>query len=185
VTKKISRATGIAALAAIICDALSRNGITAFLSGGAVVSIYTENKYQSFDLDFITHADRSKIDAVMISLGFSKDRSRMYSHPNTEYTVEFPGSAALVGDQPIRKFSDLKFPQGTLRLLTPTDCVKDRLAAYYHWNDRQGLNQAVAVAEAQPIKLSEIKRWSEREGMGERFRDFLSALRSRARSRQS
>ncbi|HTR76593.1 MAG TPA: hypothetical protein VMH39_00720, partial [Gemmatimonadaceae bacterium] len=24
---------------------------------------------------------------------------------------------------------------GTIRLLTPTQCVMDRLAAYFHWND--------------------------------------------------
>ena len=30
--------------------------------------------------------------------------------------------------------------------MTPTDSVKDRLAAYYHWNDQQALEQAIMVA---------------------------------------
>ncbi|MCM2321988.1 MAG: hypothetical protein NDJ90_01865 [Oligoflexia bacterium] len=69
----------------------------------------------------------------------------------------------------------MELPQGTLKLLTPTDCVKDRLAAYFHWNDRQGLNQAVAVAKSHPIDVADIKAWSKREGMGNKFQDFLDS----------
>ncbi len=173
----ISSKTSIAELGATVCEALSQAGIHAFLSGGAVVSIYTKNKYQSYDLDFITHADRARVKEVMETLSFSRDRSRMYSHPNTSFTVEFPGAAVLVGDHLIQDFAEIKLPQGKLRLLSPTDCVKDRLAAYYLWNDRQGLNQAVAVAQDHPVKLSAIKAWSVREGAKEKLEDFLSALR--------
>jgi hypothetical protein len=55
-------------------------------------------------------------------------------------------------------------PTGTLRVISPTDCVKDRLAAYYHWGDRQSLEQAILVAEESDVDLNEIKRWSEKEG---------------------
>ena len=40
-------------VAALVCDALSRAEIPVVLSGGAVVSIYSDNEYESFDLDFI------------------------------------------------------------------------------------------------------------------------------------
>jgi len=43
-------------LAAFISRSLDKKGIDAILVGGACVSIYTKNKYQSFDLDFVTHA---------------------------------------------------------------------------------------------------------------------------------
>lgn len=52
---------------------------------------------------------------------------------------------------------------GELRLLTPMDCVMDRLAGYYHWKDPQSLDQAVAVARRrQKIDLQRIERWSRR-----------------------
>ncbi len=51
---QINKKTSLAALGAIVCEALQHAGIDAFLSGGAVVSIYTENRYESFDLDFVT-----------------------------------------------------------------------------------------------------------------------------------
>jgi hypothetical protein len=57
--------------------------------------------------------------------------------------------------------------------MTPTDSVKDRLAAYYHWNDQQALEQALMVAESQKIDFHEIKRWSAQEGHSEKHRQFL------------
>lgn len=174
---KITGKTTIAELAAIVCEALKQAGIDAFLSGGAVVSIYTENKYESYDLDFVTHADRRRIKDVMTTLGFTQEESRLFTHSQTKY-MEFPGAALAVGSQPIRKFSEIILPQGKLRLLTPTDCVKDRLAAYYHWNDRQGLNQAVLVARSHKVDLKEIETWSTNERMKSRFQDFLDALKS-------
>ena len=173
---KISGNTTLSELGTIVCSALREVGIDAFLSGGAVVSIYTKNKYQSYDLDFVTIANRRKIHEVMIQLGFDRTESRLYAHPKTKFSVEFPGAAFLIGDQPIREFAEIRSLQGTLKLLTPTDCVKDRLAAYFHWNDRQGLNQAIAVANAHPVKIAEIEEWSKREGMRSKFSDFLSAL---------
>ncbi len=150
------------------------------MSGGAVVSIYTDNKYQSFDLDFVSIADRKKIKSAMEHLGFEQERSRYFTHPKSKFFVEFPGAAVLVGDQPIENFSKLKIPgAGTLKLLTPTDCVKDRLSAYYHWSDRQSLNQAVWVSQAQPVKIDEIKRWSTREGHQQKLQDYLEALKKK------
>lgn len=175
----ITAKTKIAEIGAIVCEALKKSDIEAFLSGGAVVSIYTNNKYESFDLDFISFADRKKIEKVMLSLGFNRDHSRHFIHPNSKFFVEFPGAAMKIGEQPIVEFSELKLPQGTLKLLTPTDSVKDRLAAYYHWNDRQGLNQAIWVAQAHPVKIEEIKAWSIKEGMELKFEDFRSALKKK------
>ena len=63
--------------------------------------------------------------------------------------------------------------------MTPTDSVKDRLAAYYHWNDQQALEQAIMVAKVQKINLREVKRWSEKEGHAEKYKDFLNRLRSK------
>lgn len=174
----ITEKTTLPELAAIVSSALTKAGIQAFLSGGAVVSIYTENKYESFDLDFITIADRKRIKATMESLDFRQDQARLYRHPKTKYMVEFPGAAMMVGDQPIKSFAKLSLPQGTVQILTPTDCVKDRLAAFYHWNDRQALDQAVWVAQAISIKLEEVRRWSKREGALDKFQEFSARIRS-------
>jgi hypothetical protein len=61
-------------------------------------------------------------------------------------------------------------------MLTPTQCVMDRLAAYFHWRDRQALDQAIAVAASQSVDLETVERWSASEGHGAQFLYFLESL---------
>ena len=75
---KITMKTTLGELGAIVCEAIRQAGLDAFLSGGAVVSIYTNNRYESFDLDFVSLSDRSKIKKVMENLGFTQDKSRHF-----------------------------------------------------------------------------------------------------------
>ena len=63
-----------------------------------------------------------------------------------------------------------------MKILTATDCVKDRLASYYHWSDRQGLEQALMVACDQEIDLKAVEQWSEGEGHQEKFTIFSDRL---------
>ena len=53
---KITAQSDLAEIAALVSDALERAGISAVLSGGAAVSIYSSAAYLSLDLDFITSA---------------------------------------------------------------------------------------------------------------------------------
>ncbi len=163
-------------LAACVATALQAADIEAVLSGGAVVSIYTDNAFQSFDLDFITAAGRRDLIPVMTSLGFTSDGSRHFRHPDIEFVVEFPSGPLMVGNEPVRRYAKRRLQHGTLFLLTPTDSVKDRLAAFYHWSDRQALEQAVAIAKKQPIRLEAIRRWSIAEGKADGFEIFRLRL---------
>ena len=172
----IDRTTTIEKLGAIVCQALKDAGIDSFLSGGAVVSIYSNNEFESYDLDFVSFADRRKIKSVMAGLGFIQDRSRLFRHPDSPYMVEFPGTAMVIGEEPINEFAERVVDGKTLKLLTPTDCVKDRLAAYIHWGDRQGLEQAALVARQHPCKLSSIEAFCRNEGSPKAFQDFEAKL---------
>ena len=57
-------------------------------------------------------------------------------------------------------------------MITATQCVMDRLAAFYFWKDRQALEQAIAVARAHPIDLDAVSRWSQAEGQDVAFDEF-------------
>lgn len=52
---------------------------------------------------------------------------------------------------------------GPLRVVTPTQSVMDRLAAYLHWQDRQALDQAMMVARRQKIDWDALVEWAHRE----------------------
>lgn len=164
-------------LGAFVCSHLEKKGIRVVLTGGACVSIYSDNKYQSMDLDFVEEVPvtRRKLKRVLDGLGFSEE-NRYFRHPDTEFFLEFPPGPLSVGEEPIRDISVLEFPTGRLRLISPTDCVKDRLAAYYHWDDRQSLEQALLVARDQEIDFLEVRKWSGREGELGKFETFFKAL---------
>ncbi len=164
-------------LAAYVQDSLQAEGIKVVLSGGSAVSFYSNDKYVSKDLDLInTHfAKRSKIKTVMEKLGF-QEQGRYFINPETQFFVEFPDGPLSVGEEPVREVSEFKLATGTLQIVSPTDCVKDRLCAFYFWNDQQGLAQAVLVAESQNVDLKEIRRWSKMEDKEREYEIFKNKL---------
>jgi len=174
--KKISKQTSLKELALIVCDCLKQDKIDAVLTGGAVVSIYTSNKYQSFDLDFISYASSEKITASLAKIGFKKMKGRYYCHSQSDFFVEFPSGPISIGNKPIKKFNEISTEDGFLKLLTPTHCVMDRLAAYYYWNDQESFDQAIMVARNYEIDIEEIKAWSEEEQMVVKFDFFLKNI---------
>lgn len=182
--ERITSSTTIEVLAAIVSTTLEAAGISAVLSGGAVVSIYTNNEYESSDLDFISPGSMARIAEALASLGF-KRQGRMFSHPRTALFVEFPPGPLAIGDELIRptEVGEKRTAAGTIKLLTPTQCVMDRLAAYFHWNDLQSLDQAVMVASNQKIRIAKVAAWAEREGAAEKFRKFKLELTKRNRAK--
>lgn len=172
----ITRRSGIKSVAVQVSQALTRAGITAVLTGGAAVSVYSANKYQSYDIDFVTAAPIREIATVMSGLGFRRGAGRHFEHPATRLVVEFVAWPVTVGDEIVRKWARIRTPVGTLQVLTATQCVKDRLAAFYHWRDAQSLEQAVLVARSRRISMKELARWSAAEGHSEGFEEIRRRL---------
>ncbi len=164
-------------LAALVCRKLNDNNIDAVLVGGACVSIYTKNKYVSYDLDFVSHTSLKEISRVLSDIGFRRESTRHFTHKDCPFYIEFVAPPLAIGSEPVKLRKKITTRLGELVLLTPTDSVKDRLAAFYHWNDLQALEQAVLVAKAQKVSLREIRRWSENEGHAEKYGIFLETLK--------
>jgi hypothetical protein len=174
--KQIKNMTQIE-LAAYIQDSLQAEEIDTVLSGGSAVSFYSSDKYVSKDLDLINtnFARRSKIKSVMEKLGFH-EQGRYFVNTETQFFVEFPDGPLSVGEEPVKEISEFELVTGTLRVVSATDCVKDRLCAFYFWNDQQGLAQAVLVAQSQNVDMKEIRRWSKSEGKEQEYEIFKKKL---------
>jgi len=166
-----------AELGAYIQTYLYARGIEVVLSGGAVVAIYTAGKYVSNDLDLVNRYSvrRSTLTEAMEGLGFV-ETGRHYEHPDTAYYVEFPPGPLSFGDEMAVNIDLHELATGTLRVISPTDCVKDRLAWYYHEGDLQCMRQAVMVAQDHEIDMDEIRRWSEGEEKLGEFEKFKNDL---------
>lgn len=165
---EITSQTSLQELAVIVSQALEAAGIVGTLSGGAAVSIYTNNRYQSYDLDFVTSAATSKLARAVEALGFvESEAKRLFAHPDTSWLLEFPAGPLGFGTKVVDAscLGAIDTPFGPLRVITPTLCVMDRLAAFIHWRDRQCHEQATWVAQNHEIDWTEIERWALDEGM--------------------
>ena len=189
-TARITEQSSVEEVAAIVSDALEGAGITATLSGGSVVTIYSNNAYLSRDLDFVTSAMVDDLEPVLESLGFEHTgipRLSQFSHPSVEWYVEFPPSPLTFGNLHVNPedCAVIELPVGKLRIITPTQSVMDRLAAAYAWKDAQSRDQAIMVAVNQEIDWESLRTWFANEGESdEEFRRFRDAVRAE-KSRQA
>jgi hypothetical protein len=70
--------------ACFIYETLKSNGINAALVGGACVSIYSQNRYQSYDLDFVSYEELKLIEKTLTKLGF-KRTGRCFAHEDCPF----------------------------------------------------------------------------------------------------
>jgi len=174
---KLNRRSSLADVAFATGDALRRAGIPAVLTGGACANFYSDGDYQSFDTDFVlTRPSPTKdVDSALAGLGFKRKGDR-YVHPLARFYVEFPiGPLGIGQDSRIRPVWRSHKGAKTLAL-SPTDACRDRLAAFYHWKDRQALAAAVGIAVRKRVNLSKVRSWSRREGHPKAYDVFLSEL---------
>jgi hypothetical protein len=162
-----------------ICTALAKRDLQVLLVGGSAATYYAPKAYQSNDADFVAvfnvnRVREAEVVATMVELGYQLNGNTFEHTGGSPFTIEFPKGPPMVGGEAIRIFETVERGDEVLYVISPTDCVKDRLAQYYFWNDRTALRAAVAVTSEQQdrVDMSRIKDWSSREGEFEKFADF-------------
>lgn len=157
---------------------LKSRDIDTVLVGGAVVSIYTEGAYESGDLDLIlTNFFVKNLPEVMAEIGF-KRKGRHYVHPECSHLyIEFPKGPLEIGDDMSVTPEEVSVDGTKIKILSPTDCVKDRLATYIHFKDRVGMEQAVLVAKKHPVNFENIRNWCRKENAEQVYMEFERLIR--------
>jgi hypothetical protein len=141
-----------------VCTSLDNIGTRAILTGGSAATFYAPTALQPRDCDFITTlggGDASR--HALADLGFI-ERGGIYSHPRSLFTLEFPPGPLSIG-----------------AVLSRTDCVRDRLAGFYFWDDRSSLASALAVAATGPVDWDIVDAWSARETTAAKLEDVRRA----------
>jgi hypothetical protein len=85
-------------------------------------------------------------------LGFY-EKNKHFCHSDCPYLIELVSPPVAVGNESVKKFEELSTAFGSLKL-RPLDYVKDRLASFYHWGDKQALNQAIEVCLEQSLDFN-------------------------------
>ena len=171
-------------LAGYISSELKKRGIDTILVGGACVTIYSKNRYQSSDLDYISYEETKTIKKALAELGFF-EKQKYFKHAECPWFIEFVTPPVAIGNESIKHFNEIQTSYGTIKLLRPEDSVKDRLAAFYHWKDKQGLEQAINICLEQQINIKEIEKWSRSEKQIDQFNLFKKELRNKLKTNPS
>jgi len=177
-----SRST-LSDVARVVGGALRDAEIEATLVGGACATLYSRGEYQSLDLDFILEvgATRKHLDGAMAAAGFRRAGDR-YVHPRARFFVEFPRGPLSIGRDTAVRAVMLRVGTGRIRALSETDSCRDRLAAFYFWNDLSSLGAALAIARRPDVNLRTVGRWSREEGHREDFERFRRRLAAERRA---
>jgi hypothetical protein len=174
---KISGRSTLREVTAIVASALRARGIQAVVSGGACASLHSGGVYQSEDIDLIlmNAISQARLDLTLREVGFRRNGDR-FVHSDTRFFVEFPrGPLAIGGDVRITP-AEFRVRAHAFLVLSPTDSCRDRLAAFFHWGDRQSLRAALWIARRNDVDMRVIRRWSRAEGFAEAFEEFLAAV---------
>jgi len=164
-----------------VATELARNDVDVILVGGAVVSIYSKGAYKSGDLDFVINDfSRKKLDQVLMeNLGFKKE-GRFYKHSDCQHLfIEFATFPASIGDDYNIKPAQIESEDQIIKIFTPTDCVRDRLASFAYFNANECLDQALLVAKDHPVNLEKIRKWCESENIAETCQQFFNELKKK------
>lgn len=160
---------------------LSANNINSVLVGGSVVSVYTKGAYRSGDLDMVLEGyivKYAEIDKVLNKIGFYRTGAKkFYQHPRCRHIfIEFLPPPLSIGDDYAIKPSQRIVEGRKIKILSPTDCIRDRLASYIYFKARECLDQAILVAKSQPYDLALIRKWCENEKALSAYQEFLAGI---------
>ena len=170
----------LAETAARISEHLQARGYATVLVGGACVSIYSDDRYQSLDLDYVAAEPLKQLAAALKPLHFIRGSGRHFTHPDSPYLIEFIAPPVAIGNEaPITRTARHVTKAGIITMLTATDCVKDRLAAFIHWHDPQALEQSLMVAAQQNVNLGQIRQWAKNERGLPQYETFRRKLAAR------
>jgi hypothetical protein len=154
-----------------VAEALRAMQADAVLTGGSAATIYAPDAYTSLDADFVfsRQPDRVSLENTLAAIGFRKSKTPgMFEHTKSKYTLDFPKGPLAVGGDYVRTTQTVIRHGRTLQVLTPTDCVRDRLAHFFFWDDYTALTTAVAVMQSpygSEVDFDAVRTWAEREGI--------------------
>lgn len=172
----------------LVATHLSRNGIETVLVGGAVASIYSGGLYLSGDIDLVIqtqyHREGDRLYRITFDMAFEileeigfsrkfKGAARHSMHPNyPDVLVEFVSGPLGIGEDISIKPEAVIENGTTIYILSPTDCVKDRICSHAYFKSTAAIEQAAEIVKLRNVNLLEIMKWCKKEG-----RDAMESFR--------
>lgn len=64
-----------------------------------------------------------------------------------------------------------------IKIFSPTDSVRDRLASFIHFKAKDCLDQAIMIAKKHPVNFKKIESWCKKEGGEDAYKEFIRKLK--------
>lgn len=156
-----------------VASHLSAHGIETTLVGGGVATIYSHGKYMSGDLDFVFgwQNNHKEIKKALAEIGFHTD-ARVFMRPGCPFTMDFSSPPVDIGNDNDPELKEDIFDGKTISILTPTECIKDRLHKAFYWKDELALQAAIEVAKTQPFSMTKVENFCQKNNILPKFEEF-------------
>ncbi|MFH1830349.1 MAG: hypothetical protein ABH871_06195 [Pseudomonadota bacterium] len=162
-----------------IREHLEKAGFDPVLTGKACAGVYMGAQQKPKAIEFVVKEyNVNELDDAMKKIGFKLTSMNTYENKRSPFDIVFLPPPLTVGDDLVDDVVMVRARPGKVKLLNPTDCVRQRLSVYYRWGDADALAEAVQVAKRNDIDMELVKRWSEWEWASDRYEEFVKALKS-------
>lgn len=151
-------------------------GVT--LVGGGVATIYSKGKYLSGDLDFVLDSmftKHNQVEQKLKKIGFIK-YGVIYRHPDCKFTLEYKSPPIEIGEDSRVEPEVIVHDGVNIKILTATDCIKDRLNKYHLYKDYEAFEAAVSVALEQGFAVERVEHFCRANNIQLVFEKFILEL---------
>lgn len=164
-------------VAAVIAAKLAENGHEAVLTGKSCAAFYCGNASDINSIEFaIRRFEPESVFKVMSAMGFYPRDDHTFASKKIAYEVVLFPMPIAIGDDVANEVGVVRTKKGPLKVLTPTDCLRQRLSIYYRWGEELAFAQAVKIARSHKVDMDLVRRWSDWEWANEKFLDFFHTL---------
>ena len=163
---------------ATIIQFLRAQNVEAVLVGSACAAIYVPC-LSARCIELVVYEYHVEVmKKLMRRLKFRPTELRLFKSKHAPFDVVFLPPPLEVGDAAVSEIAEFSNDLCSINLLNHTDCVRHRLAQWYHWGEQSALDQAVVVSKCHPKQVNQalIKRWSAHEWASEKYQQYLDLL---------
>ena len=119
------------------------------------------------------------MDRVLIEeLEFKKDGRYYKHHECTHLFLEFRSFPASIGEDYNIRPDEIEIEETVIKIFSPTDCVRDRLASFAFFNAYECLDQAVLVAKEHEINYKKVEDWCKSENILSKYKEFIEKVKN-------
>jgi hypothetical protein len=166
-------------ITARVREHLSQAGYDPVLTGRTCAAIYVGHSVRPESIDFVLKEyEVPELAETMSKIGFKPAGLHTFASRSCPVDVVFSPPPLAVGDDLVKEVAEVKVRGGRIRLLNPTDCVRQRLSMFYRWGDRDAFAEALAISSKMKVDMDLVRRWSDWEWCAESYQEFEKELRS-------